>query len=214
MLKKRNDFRLKKWLLFNLKVGALSFGASNRILFYHEQVVEQWKWLKNEEFQESLTITSVMPGPNLVNLVAYLGFQLTNAWGAVSGLFWLALPGALIAVGIWEVVPFDNRHVAAFFTGLSLGSIMMFSLFMYRLMRGTLTTYTQLRLQTEKKDQGFKISRLKLVARWALAAAVFVLSFQGYSLVYIILIGAVIAFAVEFGLSDGQELSGADRGPT
>lgn len=57
------------------------------------ELVERRRWLTREQFVEMLSISQVLPGPNIVNLALALGhgyFGLRGAFAACAGL--LALP--------------------------------------------------------------------------------------------------------------------------
>ena len=88
------------WLRVNLAIGTLSFGSGSRIVLYEEAVVQRNGWLSEREFEEVLTIAQLLPGPNLVNLAAYLGYRLVGPVLSVLGVLCLCLPGALLAVGV------------------------------------------------------------------------------------------------------------------
>ena len=65
-------------------------------MLYEEAVVQRRGWLSAAEFEEVLTIAQLLPGPNLVNLAAYLGYRLVGPVLAVLGVLCLCLPGALM----------------------------------------------------------------------------------------------------------------------
>jgi len=77
-----------------LQVALSAFGGglsawSQRI------VVEQRRWLTNEEFLTGLTVARLLPGPNQINMAVYIG---TRFFG---------LPGALAAMAGMLLVPFS-----------------------------------------------------------------------------------------------------------
>ena len=92
------------WLRVNLAIGTLSFGSASRIVLYEEAVVRERGWLTPEEFAEVLTVAQLLPGPNLVNLSAYLGYRLVGPLGTVVGVLCFCLPGAALAVALSGVL--------------------------------------------------------------------------------------------------------------
>lgn len=58
-------------------------------------IVEQRRWLTNEEFLTGLTVARLLPGPNQINMAVYVG-----AW-------FHGLPGALVALAGMLLLPFS-----------------------------------------------------------------------------------------------------------
>lgn len=68
-----------------LQVALSAFGGglsawSQRI------VVEQRRWLSNEEFLTGLTVARLFPGPNQINMAVYIGAHFRGISGAASAL--------------------------------------------------------------------------------------------------------------------------------
>ena len=101
------------WLRVNLTIGTLSFGSASRIVLYEDAVVRDRGWLSAAEFDEVLTVAQLLPGPNLVNLSAYLGYRLVGVAGALLGIVCLCLPGAVLAVALSGLLAVDNPWVQA-----------------------------------------------------------------------------------------------------
>ena len=57
-------------------------------------IVEQRRWMSNEEFLTGLTVARLFPGPNQINMAVYVG------------TFFRGLPGALAALAGMLLVPF------------------------------------------------------------------------------------------------------------
>jgi chromate transporter len=77
-----------------LQVALSSFGGglsawSQRI------VVEQRRWMSNEEFITGLTVARLFPGPNQINMAVYIGARFQG------------LAGALVALAGMLLVPFS-----------------------------------------------------------------------------------------------------------
>ena len=179
---------LGEWFRLNLEIGALSFGGSGRLLLYQDAIVDKYHWMLEDEFREVLTIAQVFPGPNLVNISAYIGMQLVGRLAAFLGVLALALPGALIIVAIILLVSLENRHVSAIFQGFSLGSVTIFSIFVWKLFAGLSHSYRP----------GVKLRPAKFIMRLALAAGVGLASNSSVPLPYIILFGGMACALAEF----------------
>lgn len=68
-----------------LQVALSAFGGglsawSQRI------VVEQRRWLSNEEFLTGLTVARLFPGPNQINMAVYIGAHFRGISGAIAAL--------------------------------------------------------------------------------------------------------------------------------
>ncbi|MCT0198861.1 chromate transporter [Synechococcus sp. CS-1325] len=58
-------------------------------------VVEQRRWMTNEDFLTGLTVARLFPGPNQINMAIYIGARFGG------------LPGALVALAGMLLVPFS-----------------------------------------------------------------------------------------------------------
>ncbi len=178
---------LLEWALANLRIGCLSFGGSGRALMYQDLVVTDRRWLTEHEFYETLTLAQALPGPNIVNLVAYLGYRFAGLAGAALGVLGLALPGALLATVAFSLVPLDHRGLRGLFQGFALGSAVLFLVFVGRMARGVAEA-------TPPTGRGL---RDPLVWRLAVAGLVALASALGLPLPWIIGLGIVAGLVVE-----------------
>ena len=103
---------LRQLFVGMLQVALSAFGGglsawSQRI------VVEQRRWMSNEDFLTGLTVARLLPGPNQVNMAVYVG------------AFFHGLRGALVALAGMLVVPFTLLMAAglAYFSFHSLPAI-------------------------------------------------------------------------------------------
>jgi chromate transporter len=67
-----------------LKVSLCGFGGG--LVWARRAVVEQHKWMEDQEFAETLTLCQLMPGPNIVGITVCVGAKLRGAIGAVSAV--------------------------------------------------------------------------------------------------------------------------------
>jgi chromate transporter len=176
---------LKEWVQISAKIGALSFGGSGRLLLYQEAVVDQKNWLSEEEFREILTVAQVFPGPNLVNLAAWLGYQLGGFWWALIGVGLLALPGAFVIVAIVYWLNIQNPDVISVFEGFSLASVAVFSIFILRLLGGLSAALPSKR-------------HIKYYLRVAVMILICGGSLAGYPLAQLLVFGLGVATLFEF----------------
>ncbi len=92
-----------------LKIALASFGGGLSA-WARVVVVEERKWLGDEEFLSALTLCRVLPGPNQVNMAVFVGTQLRGVPGALAALLGLLGVPLLIIVGL-GVAYFHYHHV-------------------------------------------------------------------------------------------------------
>ena len=67
-----------------LKVSLLGFGGG--LVWARRIVVEQRRWMDDEDFAEILTLCQFMPGPNIVGITLCSGSKLRGPLGAISAV--------------------------------------------------------------------------------------------------------------------------------
>jgi len=68
-----------------LRIGALVFGSGYAMLpFIHDAVVNQFRWLTNEQFAVALALSLITPGP-VTNISVFIGYKVAGVPGAVAG---------------------------------------------------------------------------------------------------------------------------------
>ncbi len=79
------------------KIGLMSFGGpAAQISLMHKVLVDQKKWLTEQQFLNALSFCMLLPGPEAMQLATYAGWRLNGIWGGlISGLLFV-LPGALV----------------------------------------------------------------------------------------------------------------------
>ena len=178
------------WLRVNLAIGTLSFGSASRIVLYEDAVVRERGWLSEEEFSEVLTVAQLLPGPNLVNLSAYLGYRLVGIAGALLGILCLCLPGAVLAVAVSSVLAVDHPWVQAPLRGMAVAGIVLLMVFLWRRLPGLAST-----------PEPGRLARTRVrVARWLLLAAVGTAVLLGASLFAILAVAIPAGLILEFAL--------------
>lgn len=111
-----------------LKVGLLSFGGpAAQIALMHKVFVEDRKWLTEKQYLSALNFCMLLPGPEAMQLSAYIGWRLHGvAGGLLAGLLFI-LPGALIiaCLAIFYVYFGDLAWLKAAFLGVKAAVIMI-----------------------------------------------------------------------------------------
>ncbi|HEY0465657.1 MAG TPA: chromate transporter [Polyangiaceae bacterium] len=155
-------FSAGAWLLFNLRVGGLTFGMGSITPIFERALVQDTQSLTAEEFQETLTLAQVLPGPSLVSMAMYLGQRQFGTTFALLGVVCLCLPGALWAALVVHWVPFERPLVQTFMHGFAVGAVVLLADFMRRLWPGVRGTHLP----------GVRATPSKLARRLAVAFAV------------------------------------------
>jgi chromate transporter len=82
-----------------LKVSLCGFGGG--LVWARRLVVEQRRWMDEQEFAETLTLCQLLPGPNIVGITVCVGAKLRGGIGAISAVAgFILLPWTIgLAVG-------------------------------------------------------------------------------------------------------------------
>jgi chromate transporter len=83
------------------RIGCLSFGGpAGQIALMHREIVDEHKWLSEQQFLSALNFCMLLPGPEAMQLATYAGWRLHGVKGGlVAGLLFV-LPGALVVLAL------------------------------------------------------------------------------------------------------------------
>lgn len=87
---------LSELFLKFLIIGAISFGGGI-IAYLRRTLVNETKWLTDEQFLRALELSQVVPGTNSANMAVIAGDVLCGVVGSIVALTALCLPGAILA---------------------------------------------------------------------------------------------------------------------
>jgi chromate transporter len=105
------DVRLIDLALAFLKIAMVSLGGGMSA-WSLRVIVEERRWLTNDEFLAAVTLCRLLPGPNQVNMAVYVGTRHRGLAGAASALAGLTLVPLVIVVGL-GLLYFANRQMPA-----------------------------------------------------------------------------------------------------
>jgi chromate transporter len=98
-MKENPTYTLKELLLYFLKLGTIGFGGPVALVGYmHRDLVEDKKWISEEEYKEGLALAQLAPGPLAAQLAIYLGFVHYSFLGATLIGFAFVLPSFIMVV--------------------------------------------------------------------------------------------------------------------
>lgn len=76
------------------KMSLMGFGGV--LVWARRAIVEQYRWLTPDEFNETFALCHFLPGPNIVNLAVVFGSRLRGLAGGIAAFFGLLLPPVVI----------------------------------------------------------------------------------------------------------------------
>lgn len=92
-------YTLRQIVLYFLKLGYSGFGGPVALVGYmHRDLVEQRKWISEEEYKEGLALAQLAPGPLAAQLGIYLGFVHYQILGATLCGLAFVLPSFIMVV--------------------------------------------------------------------------------------------------------------------
>ena len=103
------------------QIGVLSFGGPTaQIALMHRIVVDERKWLTEQQFLNALSFCMLLPGPEAMQLATYAGWRLHGLKGGLAAGLLFVLPGALVILALAAIYSaFGNvPFVEAIFFGI------------------------------------------------------------------------------------------------
>ena len=98
-MEKNPIYTLKELTFYFLKLGTIGFGGPVALVGYmHKDLVENRKWISEEEYKEGLALAQLAPGPLAAQLAIYLGFVHYSFLGATLIGFAFVLPSFIMVV--------------------------------------------------------------------------------------------------------------------
>lgn len=83
------------------KIGSFTIGGGYAMLpVIQKEVVENKKWLGDEEFLDSIAVTNSLPGPLAINCATFVGYKKAGFAGAISAALGAVMPSFLIILTI------------------------------------------------------------------------------------------------------------------
>jgi len=112
---------LWKILFYFTEAGAFVFGSGLAIVpFLHGGVVDEYKWLNDQQFLDAVAVAMITPGPVVIT-VAFIGYLVAGMSGAT-----LAAIGVFLPCYLFVVLPAPyyrrfagNRSIKAFVDGVT-----------------------------------------------------------------------------------------------
>ena len=80
-------------------LGTVSFGGCMVLIsMMRDRLVKQESLIEDDVVAEGVSLASLLPGPVAVNVVAFIGFQLAGALGALTAVIAVLLPSFILVM--------------------------------------------------------------------------------------------------------------------
>jgi chromate transporter len=103
------------------RIGCLSFGGpAGQIALMHREVVEDRRWISEEQFLHALNFCHFLPGPEAQQLATWIGWKLHGWRGGLAAGLLFVVPGALVILALSVLYALAARldWFAALFLGI------------------------------------------------------------------------------------------------
>ncbi|MDD2482639.1 MAG: chromate transporter [Lutispora sp.] len=103
------------------KIGCFTIGGGYAMVpVIQREIVENKKWITQDEFLDAIALTNSLPGPLATNAATYVGYRMAGVLGAITGVFATALPSFLIIliIAIFFTTIKDSIVVQNIFSGI------------------------------------------------------------------------------------------------
>jgi chromate transporter len=134
-------YTLKQLALYFLKLGSIGFGGPVALVGYmHRDLVENRKWIAEEDYKEGLALAQLAPGPLAAQLSIYIGYVHYRIAGATIAGLAFVLPSFLMVliVGFAYVKAGGLPWMQAIFYGIGAAVIGIITISSYKLSRKSL----------------------------------------------------------------------------
>ena len=129
-------YRISDLTTYFLKLGSWGFGGPVALVGYmHRDLVEDRKWLSEEEYKEGLALAQLAPGPLAAQLGIYVGFVHYGLLGATMAGLAFILPSFVMVVllGMAYKLYSGLPWMQAVFYGVGAGVIGIIAMSSYKL---------------------------------------------------------------------------------
>ena len=130
------SYSLRDLIVYFLKVGTWGFGGPVALIGYmHRDLVENNKWISEDDYREGLALSQLAPGPLAAQLSIYIGYVHYGIQGATLAGLAFVLPSFLMVIGIgYAYVAYGGLSwVQAVFYGVGASVIGIVALGSYKL---------------------------------------------------------------------------------
>ncbi|MGF1849481.1 chromate transporter [Vibrio lentus] len=110
--------------LFNafFRIGVFGFGGGPTMIpLVHKEVVDNYKWMDDDEFSNVLAIGNTLPGPIATKMAGYIGYKVGGVGGCTNAVFATIVP--LIIVMIAGLGLLNEYRDTPWVAGMAMGVV-------------------------------------------------------------------------------------------
>ncbi len=97
MTKREKLKRMLSLFLTFLKIGGFTFGGGYAMIpLIQKEVVDNKKWVTDDDILEIIAIAESTPGPIAINSATFIGYKTCGFWGSFCATFGVVLPSFVI----------------------------------------------------------------------------------------------------------------------
>ena len=136
----REPLSLRELAGYFLRLGTIGFGGPIALAGYMQRdLVEQRRWVTQEEYLQGLAVSQTLPGPLAAQLAMWLGYVRRGFWGSVAAAVPFILPPFVIvsAVAALYVAYAGTTLIQALFYGIGPAVIALILRGAWKLLRVT-----------------------------------------------------------------------------
>lgn len=130
MMENAQNMGKKIWELFVvfLKLGAFTFGGGYAMVsLVHHEVVEEKKWITDDEMLDMVAIAEATPGVIAVNTATFVGYKIGGLMGSIAAtLGTVVAPFIIIVLIAMFFIPYmSNKWIGFAFDGIRSGVVVL-----------------------------------------------------------------------------------------
>jgi chromate transporter len=103
------------------RIGFLSFGGpAGQIALMHRELVEERRWVAEEDYLHALNFCHLLPGPEAQQLATWIGWRMHGWRGGLAAGLLFVIPGAciILTLSVFYALAANLGWVAALFLGV------------------------------------------------------------------------------------------------
>lgn len=135
------SYTLRQLAVYFLKLGTIGFGGPPALVSYmHRDLVEERKWITEEDYKEGMALSQLAPGPLAAQLSIYIGYVHYKIIGATIVGLAFVLPSFLmvLALGYFYIQYGGLPWMQAVFYGIGAAVIGIIAIGTYKLSKKSL----------------------------------------------------------------------------
>jgi len=169
---------LKIFLTF-LKVGSILYGSGYVLFAYLDAELVTTGLLTRPELMDAIGMGQFTPGP-VLSTATFIGYQLGGFWGALAATTGIFLPSFLFVLILNPLIPKmrKSKILGYFLNSVNVAAVAVMLAVLFVMGRETLTDWRALLI--------------------ALISALLVFKFKKVSVIWVIIIGAILGYLLQF----------------